>query len=100
VWGQRASPEIDHQRRADAIDQVGKIFAEIELGAAGHERKIPEKIGAGKLLWASSHDVKALRADGGIRSVHNISKPGRSVAFTIVANASMLSATRTGLKAR
>ena len=34
---QRAAPEIDHQRRADAIDQVGKIFAEIEIGTAGHE---------------------------------------------------------------
>jgi AcrR family transcriptional regulator len=59
VWSQRAPPEINHQRRADAIDQVGKIFGEIELRAAGHERKIPERIGAGKLLWASSHDVKA-----------------------------------------
>ena len=43
VWRQRAAPEIDHQRRADAIDQVGKIFAEIELRAAGHEREIPER---------------------------------------------------------
>ena len=34
---QRAAPEIDHQRRSDAIDQVGKIFAEIEIGTAGHE---------------------------------------------------------------
>ena len=38
VTGKRVLPEIDHQGQTDAIDQVGKIFAEVEARAIGHER--------------------------------------------------------------
>jgi len=41
VTGERVLPEVDHQQPADAIDEVGKVFAEIEAGTVGHEIEIP-----------------------------------------------------------
>jgi hypothetical protein len=38
--GKRILPEVDHQQPADAVDEIGKIFAEIE-GTVGHEIEIP-----------------------------------------------------------
>src|SRR5262245_60736670 len=56
---ERSLLEIDHQGRADAVDQVGQIFAEIEGGSLGHEFRRPAKEFRWTFLWACSHDVKA-----------------------------------------
>src|SRR5262245_24482935 len=40
---QRGLLEIDHEGGADAVDQIGKIFAEIEAGSLGHELRRPAK---------------------------------------------------------
>src|SRR5262249_35471881 len=39
--GERVLPEVDHQQPADAVDEVGKVVAEIEAGTVGHEIEIP-----------------------------------------------------------
>jgi len=41
VTGERVLPEVDHQQPADAVDEVGKVVAEIEAGTVGHEIEIP-----------------------------------------------------------
>src|SRR5262249_20202758 len=41
VSGERVLPEVDHQKPADAVDEIGKIFAEIDARASGHECEIP-----------------------------------------------------------
>src|SRR5262245_21501638 len=76
---ERSLLEIDHQGRADAVDQVGQIFAELEGGSLGHELRRPAKEFRWTFLWACSHDVKAgtSPASGEILTV----------AFTTVANA-------------
>jgi hypothetical protein len=45
VTGERVLPEVDHQQPTDAVDEVGKIRAEIEAGATGHEFEIPQNFG-------------------------------------------------------
>src|SRR5262249_9793714 len=57
VSGERVLPEVDHQKPADAVDEIGKIFAEIETRASGHECEIPADSGS-TLLWAALRDVK------------------------------------------
>jgi len=57
VTGERVLPEVDHQEPADAVDEIGKIFAEIEARAIGHEFEIPAN-SWGNALWAGLHDVK------------------------------------------
>jgi hypothetical protein len=57
VTGERVLPEVEHQEPADAVDEVGKIFAEVEARAIGHESQIPAELGL-LLLWAGSRDVK------------------------------------------
>src|SRR6516225_1143258 len=57
VTGERVPPEVDHQKPADAVDEIGKIFAEIEARASGHECEIPADSGS-TLLWTALRDVK------------------------------------------
>jgi len=63
VTGERVLPEVDHQEPADAVDEIGKIFAEIEAPTIGHEFEIPANSSAmdlkPTLLWADLRDVKA-----------------------------------------
>jgi hypothetical protein len=66
VTGERVLPEVDHQEPADAVDEIGKIFAEIEAPAIGHEFEIPANWSAvdlkQTLLWADLRDVKGAPA--------------------------------------
>src|SRR5262249_33201872 len=41
VAGERVLPQADHQQPAAAVDEIGKIFAEIEAPSIGHEFEIP-----------------------------------------------------------
>jgi len=62
VTGERVLPEVDHQEPADAVDEIGKIFAEIEAPTIGHEFEIPANSSVvdlkPTLLWAGLRDVK------------------------------------------
>src|SRR4029077_6570663 len=71
VSGERVLPEVDHQKPADAVDEIGKIFAEIETRASGHECEIPADSGS-TLLWAALRYVKGgARLDRLCRWPHN-----------------------------
>jgi hypothetical protein len=62
VSGERVLTEVDHQKPADAVDEIGKIFVEIEARASGHEFEIPANSSVvdlkPTLLWAGLRDVK------------------------------------------
>src|SRR5260370_32795809 len=94
VSGERVLPEVDHEKPADAVDEIGKIFAEIETRASGHECEIPADSGS-TLLWAGLRDVKG--GPGWMvcavsRIVLPSAPPRQSVAFTTIANASIMPA--------
>jgi hypothetical protein len=45
VPGERILPEFHHQQPADAVDEIGKIVAEIDARASGHGFESPANSG-------------------------------------------------------
>src|SRR5262249_10457796 len=63
MTGERVLPEVDHQKPADAVDEIGKIFAEIEARAIGHECEIPTNCWANAFMGRLAPCQRRARLD-------------------------------------